>query len=66
MMKVQQKISGTFKTKQGAINFARLREYVSTMRKQEQSVLEALKALAGGHPILLSDPEQSGRLLGTG
>jgi len=66
MMKVQQKISGTFRTKQGAIDFARLRGYVSTMRKQEQSVIEAMKALAGGHPILLSDLEQSGRLLGIG
>jgi transposase len=66
MMKVQQKISGTFRTKQGGINFARLRGYISTMRKQEQSVLEAMKALAGGHPILLSDLQQNGRLLGIG
>jgi len=57
MMKVQQKISGTFRTKQGAIHFARLRGYISTMRKQDHSVLEAVKALAGGKPILLSDLE---------
>jgi transposase len=57
MMKVQQKISGTFRTKQGAICFARLRGYISTMRKQEQSILEAIQALARGTPILLSDLE---------
>jgi len=34
------------------------------MRKQEQSVLEAMKALAEGYPILLSEPEQSGNLFG--
>jgi transposase len=57
MMKVQQKISGTFRTKQGAICFARLRGYISTMRKQDQSILEAVQALARGKPILLSELE---------
>lgn len=59
MMKVQQKISGTFRTKQGAIHFARLRGYIATMRKQDQSILEAVKALARGQPILLSELEAS-------
>ena len=53
-MKVQQKISGAFRTKKGAKEFARIRGYVSTMRKHGQSVYEALKALAIAQPILIS------------
>jgi len=54
MIKVQQKISGTFRTEDGAKQFARLRGYVSTMRKQGQAVFEAVQALAIAQPILLS------------
>jgi len=54
MMKVQQKISGTFRTEDGAKQFVRIRGYVSTMRKHGQSVCEALKALAIAQPILIS------------
>jgi transposase len=54
MMKVQQKISGTFRTKDGAKKFARIRGYISTMRKHGQSVCEALKAVATAQPILIS------------
>jgi transposase len=58
MMKVQQKISGTFRTRKGAINFARRRGYISTMRKLEQPVYEAVKALAQAQPILISSLER--------
>jgi len=54
MMKVQQKISGTFRTREGAKNFARRRGYISTMRKLGQPVHEAVKALADAQPILIS------------
>jgi hypothetical protein len=54
MMKVQQNISGTFRTRSGAINFARRRGYISTMRKLGQPVYEAVKALAQAQPILIS------------
>ena len=53
MMKVQQKISGTFRTEKGAKEFARLRGYISTMKKNECSVFAALKALAAAKQILI-------------
>ncbi|MCL2459749.1 MAG: transposase, partial [Euryarchaeota archaeon] len=54
MMKIQQKISGTFRTRSGATNFARRRGYISTMRKLGQPVYQAVKALAQAKPILIS------------
>jgi len=43
MMKVQQKISGLFRTQHGANSFCRIRSYISTARKNS---LEAFEALA--------------------
>jgi hypothetical protein len=54
MMKVQQKISGTFRTEKGATEFSDIRGYISTMRKHGQPVFEALKGLAVAQPILIS------------
>ena len=45
MMKVQQKISGCFRTDRGAKVFCRIRGYISTMRKQGHNVLTALKSV---------------------
>jgi len=46
MAKVQQKISGTFRTERGAHVFARIRSYISTAQKNEVSIYQALfKAL---------------------
>ena len=50
MMKVHQKISGCFRTLQGAENFAALRSVVSTARKQGWNIL---KTLACPNPISL-------------
>lgn len=51
MMKVQQKVSGCFRSWQGAVAFCRLRSYISTIRKQGLSVWEALGSLFNG-PVL--------------
>jgi len=45
MLKVQQKISGGFRSASGADTFARLRGYVSTLRKQGRALLTALESL---------------------
>jgi len=42
MTKVQQKVSGTFRSSRGAINFAIIRSYISTVRKHGLSVFKAI------------------------
>lgn len=56
MMKVQQKISGTFRTLDGARMFARIRGYVSTVRKHERDVFENIVLLFGGQPFMPHAP----------
>jgi transposase len=59
MMKLKQKISGSFRSTDGAKMFCRIRGYLSTLRKQRQNVLDALIALFSGKPKpLLLQPEQ--------
>lgn len=52
MMKVKQKVSGTFRTQQGAEMFCDLRAYISTARKQGQSVICALHHALLGQPFV--------------
>ena len=51
MIKLQQKTSGCFRTKEGARRFCRIRGYISTMRKQGRGVLEALTGASRGAPL---------------
>ena len=51
MMKVQQKISGHFRSQNGASFFCRLRTYTSTLRKQGKRVWTALGSLFSGDVI---------------
>lgn len=52
MMKVQQKISGCFRSWAGAKQFCQLRSYTSTLRKQGLNVWQALGALFEGDPVM--------------
>ena len=52
MVKLQQKISGCWRTTQGAERFLTIRSYISTARKQGQQPLEVLTRLAAGQPWL--------------
>ena len=51
MVKVQQKIAGTFRSEDGATAFCRIRSYLGTMRKQGHSMLVALAAVFVGKPL---------------
>ena len=48
MTKVQQKISGCFRSMQGAINFCRIRGFLSTCRKNHVNPTDALRMLFEG------------------
>jgi transposase len=52
MVKLKQKISGCFRTEEGAHSFARIRSFLSTLKKQGISLLDSLALLFAGiaHP----------------
>jgi len=52
MIKVQQKVSGCFRSPSGPVAFCRLRGYLSTLKKQGEAVLPALQRVFAGHPLL--------------
>ena len=51
MLKVQQKVSGSFRSDWGAKAFACLRGYLSTLRKQGVALLSALETVVAGQPL---------------
>lgn len=52
MSKLHQKISGCFRTENGANIFCRIRGYISTLRKQGHDLLPALLSLWSNSPFL--------------
>jgi len=52
MIKLQQKISGCWRSSEGAASFLALRSYIQTARKQHQDILAVLQAAAEGRPWL--------------
>ncbi|MEK7730578.1 MAG: IS66 family transposase, partial [Planctomycetota bacterium] len=52
MMKVQQKISGLFRSEEGAKAFCRIRSYISTARKNTIGALDAIARVFTGDPFV--------------
>jgi transposase len=52
MIKVQQKVSGCFRTDMGIVMFCRIRSYLSTLRKQGIGIFSALDHTFTGDPVL--------------
>lgn len=52
MLKTKQKISGGFRSQGGAEIFCRIRSYISTIRKQRLPLMDALRSVFAGAPML--------------
>ena len=55
MVKVKQKISGTFRSMQGAKMFCRIRSYISCARKRQHSVFQSLQNAFSQNPDFCSN-----------
>lgn len=51
MIKTQQKVSGCFRSQEGAQAFCRIRGYISTLKKQGRNILTALRSVFTGSPL---------------
>ena len=52
MIKIHQKISGTFRTEEGAKAFCHMRSYISTARKNTIGAMDAMTRLLGDNPFI--------------
>jgi transposase len=52
MLKVKHKVSGCFRSPEGADQFCRIRGYISTLRKQGYSILDGLTSVFAGQPLM--------------
>ncbi|MCP5496705.1 MAG: transposase [Leptospiraceae bacterium] len=52
MMKTHQKVSGCFRSKEGADYFACCRGYISTLKKNKRNVLEGISLVFRGKPFI--------------
>jgi hypothetical protein len=59
MAKVQQKVSGGFRTEAGAHIFARCRSYVDTMRKQGHDLMTGITAAMDGKAWMPKGEQQA-------
>jgi transposase len=55
-MKIQQKVSGGFRTESGAIEFCRIRSYLSTTAKNGIDPCDAIALVLAGKPWLPKVP----------
>ena len=54
MMKVQQKVSGCFRSEAGAKAFCVLRSYLATARKQSMNIIDSIRNAVLGNPQCLA------------
>jgi transposase len=52
MVKVKQKVSGTFRTRKGAETFCAIRSYISTVRKHGDNAIDAIYDAFVGNPFM--------------
>ncbi len=52
MIKVKQKVSGTFHTTDGASIFCNIRGYISTVRKNGRKIIDAIQNTFKGYPFI--------------